>query len=144
MLSITTLGADSAQPNADAHLILPLRPFHTACLLAVIREKSVELKLAEVFDNDGTKFIDHILTGKRSTDPAGESMMDSNSFSRATAGRRLMGMDEADDGFLRVLGSDPPLLVEDFHEDKLGLLRLTFNLNPAMVATVTAWQRAQW
>ncbi|CAM9597767.1 unnamed protein product [Scytosiphon promiscuus] len=119
-------------------------PFHTACLLAVIRGRPGELKLVDVFNAAGTEFIDGVLSGTLSTDRTAESTPDSTSFSRAAAGRRLMGMDEADDGFLRVLRSDPPLLIEDFHEDKLGLLRLSFNLNPAMVATVTAWQRAQW
>lgn len=131
---ITTLGT----------LTAPLRPFHTACLLAVVRDQPVTVRLADLFDDAGTKFIDSVLNGKRSTNPPGESVMDSNNFSRATAGRRLMGMDEADEGFLQVLGSNPPLLVEDFDEDKLGLLRLSFNLNPAMVATVTAWRRALW
>lgn len=98
-----------------------------------------------MFDDAGIKFMFRTLYGRKSSDSAEsrDSITDYNSSSRAAAGR-LMGMDEAAGGFARVLGSDPKLLVEDLDEGKLGLLRLSFNFNPAMVARVTAWNRSQW
>lgn len=60
------------------------------------------------------------------------------------AARRLLGMDESDDTILRILKSAPPLLLEDFDEDKLGLVGLSFNLNPALVAKISSWTRSCW
>lgn len=54
------------------------------------------------------------------------------------AARRHLDMDESDEGILRFLDSTPQLRVQDFHEQDLGLLRLSFNLNPAMVTSVNA------
>lgn len=69
----------------------------------------------------------------------------SGGFSRSEV-RRLLGMDESDQAFLRVLQATPLLCVGDFMEgqDCLGLLRFSFNLNPAMVATVGAWVRSEF
>lgn len=69
----------------------------------------------------------------------------SGGFSRSAA-RRLLGMDESDQAFLRLLQAKPLLCVGDFMErlDNPGLLRFSFNLNPAMVATVGAWVRSEF
>lgn len=69
--------------------------------------------------------------------------MDANDSLRAEA-RRLMGFEEADGDFVEVLGFGPKLLVQDLDEDQLALLRLSFNLNPAMVARVVGWKRSSW
>ena len=53
-------------------------------------------------------------------------------------------MDEEYEGFSQLLDSYPKLSVADFEEDKLGLLRLSINLNPAMVAKVTSWSRSKY
>lgn len=67
------------------------------------------------------------------------------SQSRAAA-RRLLGMDEPDEAFLRVLETAPKFRVGDFMEGPghLGLLQFSINLNPAMVATVSAWARSEF
>ncbi|CAN0036756.1 unnamed protein product [Laminaria digitata] len=76
-------------------------------------------------------------------DPGDES--GNGGYSRSAA-LRLLGMDESHEAFLRVLDAETKLLVGDFMEGQghLGLLRFSFNLNPAMVATVTAWTRSEF
>lgn len=76
------------------------------------------------------------LLGNTSGHPGYESSIDFTSDSRVAA-HRLMGMDEECTGFFRLLKSRLLLEVGDLDEDKLGLLRLSINLNPAMVARVT-------
>lgn len=61
-----------------------------------------------------------------------------------TAARRHLSMDESDEGILKFLTAKPQLRVQDFQEQNLGLLRLSFNLNPAMMASVSSWTRANW
>lgn len=86
-----------------------------------------------------------MVNGKKSSSGVGieETAAYSNSYSLAAA-RRLLGMDESDMSFSKVLDREPHILVEDFDEDKLGLLRLSFNLNPAMVTKVMAWNRSMF
>lgn len=73
----------------------------------------------------------------------GHSSHGSNSYTLLAA-RRLLGMDESDDEILRILASAPRLVVEDFADDKLGFVGLSFNLSPALVARVAAWTRSCW
>lgn len=82
-----------------------------------------------------------MLNGKEKVDDEAPS----GAFSRSAA-RRLLGMDESDQAFLRLLQATPLLCVGDFVErpDNPGLLRFSFNLNPAMVATVGAWVRSEF
>lgn len=123
--------------------MMPRRPFHTACLVAVAKKSNEAGTLANLYETKGAKFLSDMLTDKRSSDGDPGSMTDANNSFRAEA-RRLMGFEESDEAFVRVLGFAPDLLVEDFDEDKLMLLRHSFNLNPAMVARVVAWDRARW
>ncbi|CAM9628063.1 unnamed protein product [Ectocarpus sp. 12 AP-2014] len=118
-------------------------PFHTACLVAVAKKSKDTGTLANLYETKGAKFLSDMLTDKRSSDGDPASITDANTSFRAEA-RRLMGFEESDEAFVRVLGFAPDLLVEDFDEDKLMLLRHSFNLNPAMVARVVAWDRARW
>lgn len=135
-------------------LLLP-RPFHTACLAAVIqrderdRQWAAQTTLQSLFTNEGEKFLSKIF-GSKDFSPGNangqlgqESSMDFSSYSRVAA-RRLMGMDEEYTGFFRLLSLKPNLVVADFDEDKLGLLRLSINLNPAMVARVTSSGRSKY
>lgn len=123
--------------------MLPHRPFRTACLVAVVKNTKDTGTLFHLYETEGAEFLSGMLNGKRSSNADPDSMTDSNNPSRAEA-RRLMGFEEADEDFVRVLSFTPDLLVQDFDEDKLGLLRLSFNLNPAMVAKVVAWKRSNW
>lgn len=75
--------------------------------------------------------------------PAENSTTASDGYAWSAA-RRLLGMEEADDKFITIVCLEPELKVEDFDEDKLGLMTLSFNLNPAMVARVSAWRRSSW
>ena len=133
-----------------------IRSFHTACLVAVIsREKGDHRRLQKptttlesLFDKEGNAFLLKIFEGNDSSgnaaeQPGGESSADFTSYSRAAA-RRLMGMDEEYTGFIQLLSSEPKLVVADFDEDNLGLLRLSINLNPAMVARVISWSRSKY
>lgn len=117
--------------------MLPYRPFHTACLVAVARKTEDAGTLAHLYQTKGFEFLSEMLTSKPSLNE------DSNNPFRAEA-RSLMGFEEAEEDFVQILSFTPDLLVEDFEEDKLGLLRLSFNLNPAMVAKVVAWKRSRW
>lgn len=99
--------------------------------------------LANLYETKGADFLSDMLNGKRSSDGDTDSMTDFNNTLRAEA-RRLMGFEEADEDFVRILGFTPDLMIEDLDEDKLGLLRLSFNLNPATVARVDAWKRSRW
>lgn len=130
------------------------RPFHTACLAAIIpreegeRQQKRHTTLRALFSDEGEEFLSKIFGGKSSsgnaTGAAGnESSTDFDSSSRIAA-RRLIGMDEEYEGFSQLLDSHPKLSVADFEEDKLGLLRLSINLNPAMVAKVTSWSRSKY
>ena len=130
------------------------RPFHTACLAAILprKENGQDQKghttLRALFSDEGEKFLSKIFGGKSSSGNAtgeagGESSTDFDSSSRIAA-RRLIGMDEEYEGFSQLLDSYPKLSVADFEEDKLGLLRLSINLNPAMVAKVTSWSRSKY
>lgn len=83
------------------------------------------------------------VAGDDSVRVASDGMHERNSYEMPAA-RKLLGMDESDYTMLRVLQSTPPLLLEDFDEDKLGLVGLSFNLNPALVAKVAAWTRSCW
>lgn len=123
--------------------MLPRRPFHTACLVAVAKKTKIRDTLANVYLTEGAEFLSATLNGNGSTTGDTDSKADANISFRDEA-RRLMGFEEADEQFVRILKLNPPLKVEDFDEDKLMLLRLSFNLNPAMVARVVAWERARW
>lgn len=106
-----------------------------------------------MYKDKGAEVIQTMVNGKKSSgtpsnlgtlDVAGEETAAySNSYSLAAA-RRLLGMDESDMKFGTVVSCKPDILVEDFEEEKLGLRRLSFNLNPAMVAKVMAWQRSMF
>ena len=119
------------------------RPFHTACLAAVIPKDEKELDrqakttVQSVFDQEGENILRSIIKGNMSSD-------NEISSHASTGARRLMGMDEAYAGFFHILASEPKLVVGDFDERKLGLLRLSINLNPAMVARVTSWIRSKY
>lgn len=65
------------------------------------------------------------------------------SYSQVTA-HKLLGMDGEYEDFCQLLKSKPYLVVKDFDERHLGLLRLSINLNPAMVARVTSWGRSRF
>lgn len=123
--------------------MLPHRPFHTACLVAVARKTEDTGTLARLYETKGAEFLSDILNGQRSSNGDLGSTMAFNDSLRAEA-RRLMGFEEADEDFVQVLSFTPHLSVQDFDEDKLGLLRLSFNLNPAMVAKVISWKRSRW
>lgn len=144
--------------------VVVFRPFRTACLVGsaklaseskdedygdrsapleiVYREKSSKVikTMLEVARDQGEKSREG---NKEAKETSGESR--SGGISRAAA-RRLLGMDESDQAFLRVLQAKPILSVGDFMEGpgNLGLLRFSFNLNPAMVATVSAWARSEF
>ena len=92
-----------------------------------------------VFSEHGEAFIAGMFAGH----PGDESMKTFGSYAPAGA-RRLMGMDEDYAGFFHLLDSEPTLIIGDFDEGKLGLLRLSINLNPAMVAKVTSWSRSKY
>ena len=132
------------------------RPFHTACLAAIIQREEIDqdqrrhttTTLQALFNDKGEEFLSKIFGGKDSSGNATDavrngSYVDFDSSSRITA-RRLIGMDEEYEGFSQLLGSQPTLTVADFEEDGLGLLRLSINLNPAMVARVTTWCRSKY
>lgn len=68
----------------------------------------------------------------------------SNASYSQIAAHRLMGMDGEYADFCQLLKSKPYLVVEDFDERQLGLLRLSINLSPAMVARVTSWGRSRF
>lgn len=53
-------------------------------------------------------------------------------------------MDESEHTFGRILDSTPEIMLCDFQEDGLGIPSLSFNLNPAVVAKVSAWLRLRW
>eukprot|EP00903_Cladosiphon_okamuranus_P022759 g20951.t1 len=120
---------DSARKLLRWTILSEFWPFHTACLVAVARttHKNKET-LENMYMDMGAKFLRETLDSDRV----------------GTEARRLMGFEEADDEFLRILSLPPQLLVEDFHEDRLMLLRLSFNLNPATVARVMRWKRSHW
>lgn len=134
-----------------------------ACVIGCIDSSDGSDTLAYVYDTKGAEVIQTMVNGKKSNDtPSGldhrhlsrtavapfdvdgeEPAAYSNSYSLAAA-RRFLGMDESDIKFTTVLRCKPDILVEDFDEEKLGLLRLSFNLNPAMVAKVMAWNRSMF
>lgn len=137
------------------HLALIYRPFRTACLigstnLAIInKDNHVEEELGKentplviVYREKTSKVIKTMLEDVRK--PGDESH--SGGYYSRSAARRLLGMDESDEAFLRVLEAKPMLSVGDFMEGEghVGLLRFSFNLNPAMVATVSAWTRSEY
>lgn len=86
---------------------------------------------------------DHLNSQSEAKLPSGGQDVGSSSHAW-TAARRHLSMDESDEGIIRFLESAPQLRVQDFLEKNLGLLRLSFNLNPAMVASVSSWTRANW
>ena len=94
-----------------------------------------------MFSKYGKDFLANIFEGKPLSDRNGGGHIDSNAPAGA---RRLMGMDEDYESFIQLLSSEPKIVVGDFDEDKLGLLRLSINLNPAMVAKVTSWSRSKY
>ncbi|CAM9288617.1 unnamed protein product [Ectocarpus sp. 8 AP-2014] len=125
-------------------------PFRTACLvgsakLAIdTREEHLgdeSAPLEYVYMENTSKVMKTMLNEKQQVDDEPTS----GGFSRSAA-RRLLGMDESDQAFLRLLQAKPLLCVGDFMErlDNPGLLRFSFNLNPAMVATVGAWVRSEF
>lgn len=97
--------------------------------------------LAFVYTESTSRVMKTLLNGKHEADDEPRS----GGFSRSAA-RRLLGMDESDQAFLQLLRATPLLCVGDFMErpDNVGLLRFSFNLNPAMVATVGAWVRSEF
>ena len=131
------------------------RPFHTACLAAVILrdeqkgQKRPQTAVQSVFSKDVEEFIASIFESKLLTarNDGGQSEDESMKMFvgyAPTGARRLMGMDEDYAGFIHFLDSEPKLTVGDFGEAKLGLLRLSINLNPTMVAKVTSWTRSKY
>ena len=112
-------------------------------------QKRPQTTVQSVFSKDVEDFIASIFEGKLSTARNGggqsedESMKAFGSYVPIGA-RRLMGMDEDYAGFFYLLDSEPKLIVGDFDEAKLGLLRLSINLNPAMVSRVTSWSRSKY
>lgn len=90
------------------------RPFHTACLAAVIqgdkhdRRWATKITLQSLFAKEGEAFLSKILGGNDSSSgsaadqPGNTSSIDFTSYSRIAA-CRSMGMDEEYTGFLRLL-----------------------------------------
>lgn len=76
--------------------------------------------------------------------PGGGDYSGKTQAALATRRRRHLSMDESGEGIIRFLEAMPQLQVQDFHEHNLGLLRFSFNLNPAMMASVSSWTRSNW
>ena len=74
-----------------------------------------------MFSKYGKDFLANIFEGRPLSDRNGGGHIDSNAPAGA---RRLMGMDEDYESFIQLLSSEPKIVVGDFDEDKLGLLRL--------------------
>lgn len=115
------------------------RQFRTACLLGCIN-----IELQRVEQHHTAKTAEKIYTEVAARYITLMADVDDTHSSTETA--RLLRNDESEQTFVRLLGSTPPLMLADFREDEegLGISRLSFNINPAVVAKGTAWLRLQW